>query len=360
MEKRFDTIITHSQPHIDEIAAIWLLRKFGENDFPGISTAKVIFWDIGDKVLDGRSPAEYESEGALLVGVGGGRFDEHPIANSGRKQGECAATLVAKALRIEGEPSLEKILKFIATSDLKGVGHPFDLGYIVKLLHQQYPNDPEKVIEWAMMGLEAKYQEQLRFWSSTRQEFERIAEVEEIVGPGGRVLKMASFVSDNEQMNKFARSIHGGQAAIIIQQQSSGNVQIYTNRHFRLTLYDIAQMIRLAEQQAKGKVTTREWKKLAAEGKVEGVEEWFFHHAGQMLLNGSLTAKDVPPTRLSLEQIKEIVRIGINPHSFEPTRASYCKRGICRSTNKDPCPWYIWGLHRCRLIRFKMRKEKQR
>lgn len=360
MQKRFESIITHERPHLDEIVGIWLLRKFGEEKFPGISAAEVTFWSIGGGIPDPdlRSAEDCERDGVLLIGVGGGRFDEHPIINGERKQDECVATLVAKAIGIDDDPSFEKILKFVANNDLRGVEQPFDLARLVKLLHQLYPDNPEKVMEWTMTGLEAKYREQSQFWNSTKQEFERTAEVEEIPGPRGKVLKMVSFASDDEQMSKFALSVSGGRAAIIIQKRSSGNVQIFTNKQFGLTLYDIAQMIRLVEQQAKGRVLTTEWKMLSSEGTVEGAEEWYFFHAGQMLLNGSLTAKNVPPTKLSIEQIKEIVRIGINRDAFEPKRASDCKQRVCTSTWNNPCPWYIWGLHRCRLVRFEMSQKK--
>lgn len=204
---------THEAPHLDEIAAKWLIEKFGNKEF-----------------LD-----KYAPNRTLEVGIGGGSFDEHPVHGE-RKEDECATTLVAKALGVDDEPALEKILKFVVTHDLKGGVQPFDLAYLVNLLHRQFPNDPEKVIEWATIGLEAKYQEQLQFFTATKQEFERAAEIEEIQGPGGQILKMVTVVSDDEQMSKFARSSLGGRAAIVIQKRSSGNVQIYTNKRYGLTL----------------------------------------------------------------------------------------------------------------------------
>lgn len=358
MVEKFDTIVTHERPHLDEYLAIFLLRKFGEDKFPGVSKATIVYWNSGGQVPDARTANDYEKEGALLVGIGGGCFDEHPTADGDRKEGECAATLVAKALGIADDPSLEKILKFAVNNDLKAAAHPFDIAYVAKVMHQQYPNNPEIVMEWVMAGLEAKYHEQASFFNETKKEFDRVAEIEVIQGPRGKMLKMATVVSDDEQMSKFARSVYGGSIAVVIQKKSLGNIQIYTNRQYGLTLYDVAQMLRLAEQEKKGKVITREWKILASEGKVQGAEEWFFHYAGQMLLNGSLTATSVPPTKLSLDKIREIVRIGVNPNVFEPSFSVSCKKGICASTMKKECPWYKFGLHRCREIRFEMRKSK--
>jgi len=341
----FHTIVTHESPHFDEILGIWLLRKFGEKVFSGISTAEIKFWGTGGQSPDGRSAKQYEQEGVLLIGVGNGRFDEHPAVNGERKEHECAATLVAKALGLRDEPVFERIFKFAINSDLKAENHPFDIASIAKVFYQQ-TSDPEEVINWVMKGIGAKYQEQLQFFNVTKKEFEEKADVEEIQGPR-RTIKMVSVVSDNPLMNRFARSVHGANADIVIQKRCSGNVQIFTNTKSGLILYAVAQMLRLTEQELKNDVRTKDWKMLASEGKVEGAEEWFFQVAGQMLLNGSLTATQVPATKISFEKIKEIVRIGVNPQRFEPKHTERCKR--------NKCPWYKFGLRRCRQIRYEAR-----
>lgn len=355
----FDTIVTHHATHFDEYVTIFLLRKWGEKMFPGISTAKIVYVDSGSKPFEDLSVDEWEKRGKLAVGVWGSRFDEHPItANSELKKGECSATLAAKELGLINDPSLEKILRFATNNDLNAAAHPFDLAYIIKLLHSQYPNEPDKVMDWVMMGIEAKYWEQSRFFTATMQEFKQIAKIEEIRGPDGRLIKMTTILSDNEQMNKFARSEYGGCAAIVLQKRSSGNVQIHTNNQFGIRIHDIAQMINLTEQEMEGDVRITDWKILSGEGVIPK-GKWFFHYQGQMLLNGSLTALHVPPTKLSLEQIESFIRIALNLTVFETKRASECGRGNCVSKENNPCPWYKWGLHRCRKIRFNQRNRKR-
>lgn len=349
----FHTIVTHEGPHFDEILGIWLLRRFGEQVFPGIGNAKIEFWGTGGSTPDSRSAQEYEQEGILLIGIGAGRFDEHPAVNGERKEDECAATLIAEALGLKDEPAFEKILNFALNSDLKADNHPFNIASIAKAFFQQTSN-PEKVIGWVIRGIEVKYQEQLQFFDVAREEFEKNAEIEEIPGPG-RMLKMVSIVSDNSQMSKFARSIHGVNADIVIQKQPSGNVQIFTSAKSGLILYDVVQMLRLTEQELKGDIRTTDWKLLSAEGRVEGAEEWFFQIQGQMILNGSLTATQVPATKIPFDIIKGIVRIGVNPQRFEPKLANHCKLGACMTSLRNRCPWYNFGLKRCRQIRFKMK-----
>ena len=326
-------IATHLNPHLDEIAGIWLLKKFA-----GI-IAEIQYWD-SDKIK--KSPEEYEAEGILLLGIGGGKFDEHPSAQNGRKEGECCATLVAKHLGVEEDLALEKILQFVVNNDLKAASHPFDLAYIVKLLHQQFPENPEKVLEWAFVGLEAKYQEQLQFFTTTKDEFFKKAFIETVV-VRERTLNVVTIESDDPFLSKFARSSYGCNAAVVIQQRSSGNVQIFPNKKFRIDLHDIAQIIRAEEQKCKGKIITTDWKVLASEGTVDGAEEWFFHEEGQLLLNGSITAPNVPPTRIPLERIQELAKIGIAKGMFQ----LHCNPQTCWE-----CPWYKWGLHRCRKLRF--------
>lgn len=350
----FHTIVTHENPHLhfDETLAIWLLRKFGEQVFPGISTAKIKSWGTGGTTPDGRSAREYEQEGILLIGIGNGRFDDHPDVNGERKKHECATTLVAEALGLRDEPVLKEIFEFAVSSDRRAANHPFDIASIAKDSYQQTSN-PEEIMDWVMKGIQIKYEKQLRFFDAVKKEFEQNSKVEEIQGPG-RMLKMVSIVSDNAQMNNFARSIHGVKADIVIQKRPSGNVQIFTNAKSGLVLYDIAQMINLAEQEAEGEVKITDWKILSSEGMIPG-GRWFFLQEGQMLLNGSLTAPGVPPTKISFEKIKEIIRIGVNPKRFEPKREERCKLGKCTATMRNRCRWYKFGLHRCRQIRYQMR-----
>lgn len=348
----FHTIVTHKNPHLhfDEPFAIWLLRNFGEQVFPGINTAKIKSWGTGGKSPDGRSALEYEREGILPVGIGHGRFDEHPSVNGKRKEHECAATLIAKALGLIDEPALQELFEFALSSDCKPNGHPFDIANLAKASHQG-PLSPEEIMDWVMKGIQIKYDQQFRFFDAVRKEFEENAKIEEIQGPK-RILTMVSIVSNKSQINNFARSAQGVKADIVIQQQPSGNTQIFTNARSGLILYDVAQMINLAEQEADGKIKITKWEILSAEGMIPD-GRWFFLQKGQMLLNGSITAPEVPPTKISFEKIKEIVRIGVDPQRFEPKRKEYCKSGTCRANMRNRCPWYKFGLNRCRKLRLK-------
>jgi hypothetical protein len=78
------TIVTHIRPHLDEICAIWLLRRY----LPAWRDASVEFVHT-----DELEPPIIDNDERVHVGVGRGQFDEHK-----GDLGECAASLVYRHL----------------------------------------------------------------------------------------------------------------------------------------------------------------------------------------------------------------------------------------------------------------------
>ena len=169
-------IVTHYRPQIDETCAIWLLRKLGEKEFHGIREAKVQFADAGDRTPNGRPWQEWHDQGYILIGIGGGRFDEHANQKSARKKEHCATSLVAKALGIDDDPVFKPIIEAVVENDLRGSGSLLDLGAISNMLHA-HCDDAEQVMRWVTFGLEAIYQRQVQYWTTTKTEYERSAQV---------------------------------------------------------------------------------------------------------------------------------------------------------------------------------------
>lgn len=339
-------IATHKRAHFDEHLGRWLLQKFGEKEFPAIKDAEVQYW--GEQDIK-KAPQEYDTEGILLIGIGGGRFDEHTTREKKGKKKECAATLVAKFLGLNEDPLLENLIRFALRTD-KNSSNPSDLAWSVQVLNHKWPNDSEKVFNQILPILDEYYEIQKQFFNETREEFEKKAQIEE-TQIGNKNLKLVSIISDDEQVAKFSRSLHGCEAAVTIQKNSKGNVQIFTNKRFYLFFSDVVVMIRIEEQRAKGKIVvkpktmsvTEYYDYLSREGIVHEAEEWFFHKEIQALLNGSLTKPDVPPTRLSLDEIQRSVKIGVDNTRFYEN----CDVRRCRN-----CPWNKWYLRRCRKLRF--------
>ncbi len=332
-------IVTHEKPHLDEISAIWLLRKFGGKLYPGVETASIEFEGNNNDRSAGQKTKE---EGVLYVGVGGGEFDEHPSNGQGPKPGTCAALEVAKKLGVVQDPALKQLLDYVTLVDTKGTANPLDLATLIKNLHEQFPNKPLEVIAWAIVGLEAKYAEQQEFWGRAKKEFEEKAESETIVTGQGSKILLVAIESDCTQVGRYA--MHKG-AGIVIQRNSSGLVQVRTKKGLGLNLIETIAILRIEEQRAKGQVVVTDPKQLRSDGAVPGVEEWYFQKVAQAALNGSLTATGVPRTKLTLEQIKRAVRLGINGRLLPQHCATSLK---CLGST---CSWHPYKLFRCQEVR---------
>lgn len=310
--RRVNYIASHFRHHFDEGLAIWELRRFGRKMFPGVEEAEIVIWDAGSTTPDGRSTEEYEADGWLLVGVGGSRFDEHASAGNGRREGECAATLVAKELGVEGDPALKRILKFALRGDTKAASHPFDLARVMWVLHRQYPDNPLFVQAWLEAALDAKYAEHQGFLRAIK-DFREKARTREIVLDDGRKVLLVVIESDEEDVWKAARWMV--KAAVGIIRRSNGNVVVLTDQALNLDLAHTAGLIRLAEQWRKygnnPVVRPSERARLQAEGTVPGIEEWHYFLLGKSLFNGSLTTPNMPPTRIPLDEIERLVVRGL-------------------------------------------------
>ncbi len=348
-------IRTHLKPHLDEFLAIWLLIMFGEIKFPGIRNALVEFAETN---VTEKHPDELEKDGIVCIGIGGGKFDEHAPLMGERKKSESASSLVMKYLGIADDPALRDFSKFVTDRDSKITGSKYDLSGLVKIAYHRKATDDMKVWEWVMFALEAIYDDSLEFFGPAMQDFAKAQQTEVKTSKGK--IKVVTGRSDVGQFSSFCRSVHGCGADVVIQQNSTGNVRVFTASRLQrmyVDLSDAARMIRLEEQKRAGQVLTTDWKILGSAESVPGAENWYLHPERKMLLNGSDSVEE-PATLIPLDQIRQLVEISVSD-SFEPGREIHCKAGKCTSTHGNPCPWYAWGLQRCRNVRYNQYNNSQ-
>lgn len=113
-------ILTHEYPDLDAILSVLLLRQFGEEKFPGVSEAKVIFSSAG-QLPDDLTPRQLEKKGILAVDIGGGRFDSHPSVTTGRAKKDRSATdLVAEYLGVIDHPEWALLVEYARLQDTTG------------------------------------------------------------------------------------------------------------------------------------------------------------------------------------------------------------------------------------------------
>lgn len=309
MPQSISKIITHNQPHLDELVAIFLLKQYGERLFPGIRRAAIEFCRPESPAQGGKTAEEYEREGILLVGIGGGRFDEHATPGKERDVGKCATSLVAEAIKCSRRAELQSLIRYTTSNDLGGKVAGFELAEGVRVMNRLHSDDPQRVWRWTNEWLRAHHAQQQEFHQAAKRTFEADALAFELVF-GEEKLKLASIQTDADQVKAYAFSRYGGFVAVVVQRNSRGNIQIFVNKFYGLDLVPVAAAVRLGELAARRRdpVIGTDYR---VEGTVADVPEWYFFLEGQMLLNGSLTAPDVPPSALSLEEVTEIVRTAI-------------------------------------------------
>jgi hypothetical protein len=358
-------IITHNRPHADELVALMLLKKFpqGEEKFSGVSTAEVSFLTTGE-LPNGQTAKDFPD--TVFLGCGGGDFDEHATSQKGRTEGECCATLVAKYLGINMDPALQKILTFIKSEDLKGSVVKNELPTIIKLLHSFYKDEYFKISKWVEDAYYAIYNNELDKWNSIKEEsnrelvwkemkgkwqrptlenilellkgndykdiiwwekfvndaidyqksrfieaqdeFKNKAVISDMQTKGGQMIRVCFVNSDNEEMNKYARSIG---MHVVLQINSRGNCLIMTDRKKKIDLSYSFVLIRMAEQYYRDGIKMKDQNILSKEGFVDGIPYWYLFKTKEMGFNGSLTTTDVEPTKIPHNKLFELLKEGL-------------------------------------------------
>ena len=152
-----NTFLTHLRPHLDELMARFMLVRWGETIFPGVSTSDIKYLTTG-VLPDDVASEVLEEKGILPVGVGGGFLDEHSVDGTERKANECASTLVFKALKLENDAPLSSIVEEVRHCDLTKLVKPTQLSSLIKLRHRCHPYDVSKVLEWTFFALKGLYE----------------------------------------------------------------------------------------------------------------------------------------------------------------------------------------------------------
>jgi len=363
-------VLTHYRPHLDEVEPAFRLMKSGTIKFIKKHGIKL----------------EATGEYVIRIGCLKGEFDEHRPYRGKRKEGECAATLVAKAM----ESAEDAALKYTKANDMYGQDEENGLASTLGMLQRMFPSRQEEVVNWGLTALKAK---DLAAPDSEKFSVDEIAKyvakklpkhadawckllaegraaqaaafaaaVEQVKAEGKvlvidgpkdkkkkeRKLRLLVIQSDNTEVARAARfKDSGANADIVVVQNSHGQVSISRSARSRLTFFDLAQMLHCEEKKKRGDKTFDTWRELSSEGSAsDGI--WFFAIGSQAVMNGSLTAPAIDPTKLSLDSIVEFIKIAVRPTKF---CLPICWMAGCTSEKDDPCPWYDWGLQRCRKLR---------
>jgi hypothetical protein len=356
--KKILGIVTHPQPHLDEIFALWLLYNFGKTFFVNIE-------DIIHSIFTGKSGIYFHRQRDLPEGISknrdsyiflgtcGGPFDEHQTREEERKEGECCATLVAKFLGVSDMPELALMLKEVKRIDLISGAGTFHLASIIAMAYKEnYPFST--ILQMAFVQFNLLYSNQKSFHSNG-VDFQKAQKVE-LVSGDGRKIKVVFAKTDNTDFSAYARFEFGDCQDVIVQMNNTGNVQIFTRRpnpkkepgRRSVNLDDLARILRLAEQQLSGEPVSTDWTLLSSEVGPEGTI-WYYQKKAECLLNGSTTAPNIPPTKIPFEQFPKLVQIALTD-IFPADRTEECQAGNCTHRQRE-CSFYPIGLTRCQKVR---------
>ncbi|MBI4050816.1 MAG: hypothetical protein HY396_02475 [Candidatus Doudnabacteria bacterium] len=301
----------------------------------------------------------------------GGKFDHRSVISWLKshgsewqiKSGKHLSSYLARVLGLgTASPYFDQLLKyeFAPEEQVRPLDHSpfhFELKAVLRELFALWGGNVSQTLKWVRSAIAAKVSSSQNF-EECKQEY-RQAVVEQTPSAKGP-LALATIHSDNPAMIKYFRSKHaeslGCHADVLIQQTSTGNVQIFgsnaPNGEEPARLDDVARLIRLEELRARGVHSPVDWKELGQDGWGPDRTFYFFRE-GNQILNGSLSVPDISPTRQTLDQVKERVKFALDPDAFPEPFARDCRAGRCTSTRQRPCPVYAAGLHRCRYIRWK-------
>lgn len=273
-------MVTHFNPDLDAVAAIWIVKKF----FRGWQKAKLAFVPAGSTYRD--QPVDSQPE-ILHVDTGLGEFDHHQT-----NEYLCSAQLCWQKAKkqpkgikkIEAE-AIERLLSVVCEVDHgRDISWPependrylFFLEEILGGLNSLGKNDQETV-EFGLQAL-----------GSVFRTLKDKIRAEEIL-QSSRAIKFQTqwgegigVVTGNESVLEVGEKI--GYSLVIKKDDREGGVRIYARWDRGVDLTDAYQRLKELDLKA----------------------TWFLHASKCLLLNGSTRNPKMKPTKLGLKQIIEV------------------------------------------------------
>ena len=272
-------IVTHLNPDQDAVFSVWLIKRF----FPGWTDTDVKFVPAGE-TLNHLPPDE--NPDIIHVDTGLGKFDHHHTGDLGL----CAGILVLRHVE-KPHPALFRIAEIIRTVD-----HAQERSW-PEPTHDRYEFFLESILDGlkslpAKEPGETKSQAVMAFGLTAFDGIyavmkEKVA-AESIIdsgvkfdSPWGQGIAM---MTDNDTAHRLAE--RQGFAVVAVKDLQKGNVRVYA--HPKVSVADLT----FAYQE----VTQR-----------DPNSDWFLHASKKMLLNGSRANPKMRPTKLTLDEVVNII-----------------------------------------------------
>ena len=312
-----NSIYIPSRPQPDTIVAVFLLKTFGKELFPGVEKAIVkVSADVSESTL----PA-----GALALDVGGGELDHHK-----KVPAVTCSELVAMKLGVKEDPAIAKLLEYSRRDDMAGKGtvssdpldKAFGLSGLVAALNKTRKDDAAGIVEAVLPLIEGHYLEEVQRTVELPKEFEKKKAEGKVdifeIRHRDKKLSVVILESDNTSMPGFLRSQIGGRFDVVVQRMASGHTNILTRPTKRVDLRSLALVIRLEEANQAGIHMKDDSRYLSQPGKISEVSNWYYDTATNSIQNGGANPKDTIPTRIDTFAMRKLVEVGLEEKIWSP------------------------------------------
>ncbi|MGB9706742.1 MAG: DHH family phosphoesterase [Microgenomates group bacterium] len=276
-------IITHINPDLDAVTAVWLIKRF----LPGWEEAKIGF--VEASVTTEKQVKADEDPDTLFVDVGRGKLDHHQTGKYLSASKLCLEYIFAarkdQPLSSLEEKALEKIVEVVTQIDnardlnweeVNKSRYHFYLHDLIDGLRGLAKTDSQ-VMEFGFLALEAIL---LNLKNKLKAE-EELKKGIEFQTPWGKGIALES---GNKKV--LWEGEVQGYVLVVKKDPKEGGVQIYSRADSQVDLS-------LAYQKIK---------------KLDPQSDWFLHASKKLLLNQSSVNLNMRPTKLSLAQIIEVLK----------------------------------------------------
>jgi len=373
--KPITKIITHKNIDMDAGVAIAIAKLVGEDHFPGIKEAKVEFvgkWELTLQQMIDEGIIAFDTGWQFLTD----KERANPLApyyvidHHISEINKSTTLMVAELLGIVDEPIWADLIEFVNFHDLEGSASAEQIlreeGIIIprkvmRRIKLQSRFGLSGVIGYIREGDVKTFQFIRRFVRRYLYKQTRFfIQVPKEIAEKGRIVQVASsiealfIITDLEGVPAYSRTAQGGQIPLCVQQDSNGNVQIFINqRHYPIIdLSEVANLIQVLElkKRALAEGVSAKFKRSDLLQGTACNKYWYVATNDQgkiwTIMNGS-NKHELEPTLLTLDEIEQILRVGLNPLIFH--RDCPCRQGG-ECLNRD-CPFYPYLLDRCRVMR---------
>lgn len=282
------TIVTHLSPHLDEIFSIWAIKNYDPEWKEFQVKFKATNPSGGEVPLD-----EVDKDPATIyLGLGRGKYDEHKQGKDEVAAATSAAALVwldlkGRGLIPDGEVktrAAEKLLEFIVkddTGELKGMPDYLVDFTIVALwdgFAKVHRGDSEKKLEYGLPMMEYM----VSYLSGIVSAEDALKDAVTFDTPWGKGLATETSIKESQVV--AYREGYNVVANIV---PKLGYHMVVANPTSPVDLTEVYHKLQGLDSEA----------------------EWYLHQSGRMLFSGSHSAPNVKISKLTLEQMIDLLKV---------------------------------------------------